>query len=298
MASEQQASNLVTSENLLEFQTARLNIADRSVPEAEAIADAPEADVEAAEGDETEAEHDEQQEHKKPNPKLQKRFSELTKARDEARQKAADAERKALEAEDRAKAIEAKYTIKPEDDKEPDPTQYTDIGKYRDDLKEWATRDTKRQMEREAAETKARTEQETRVKTWQGRLEATKKELVDFDAVVSGSSVAVSDQVRDAILESELGPKILYHLAQNPDVADELSRLSVPSALRKLGKLEAQLENAPKPSTPIAQMSKAPAPISPVRGGKASPEAPIDADGEFSGTPAQYRALRRAGKIR
>ena len=291
MASEQQASNVVTSENLREFQMNRLGIVE--VP-----AETEPADPEAEEVEEHE-EAEESQRHK-PNPKLQKRFSELTKARDDARAKAADAERKAEEAVARAKALEDKYIPRAENDARPDASQYSDIEKYAADLESWKERDVRRGIEREASEAKAKAQQEARVKSWNDRMQLTVAELPDFADTVQTSPVAVSDHVRDAILESEVGPKILYHLAKNPDTAEKLRGMSVASSLREIGKIEAQLEKSPVKAdeTPIASMSRAPAPITPVRGGKTTPEAPIDANGEFSGTPAQWRALRKAGKIK
>jgi len=41
----------------------------------------------------------------------------------------------------------------------------------------------------------------------------------------------VSNEVRDAIFESEVGPRILYHLAENPEIAEQLQGMTLTKAL-------------------------------------------------------------------
>jgi len=118
--------------------------------------------------------------------------------------------------------------------------------------------------------------------------------------------VAVSDPVRDAIMDSDVGPQILYHLAENPDFAQELGKKTVISALREIGKLEARFDKgvkAPAASEPdekptVARSSKAPAPITPIRGAVSTVDNNLDGDGNFHGTYQQWKAARQAKKIR
>jgi len=127
--------------------------------------------------------------------------------------------------------------------------------------------------------------------------------LPDFDDMVASSDVVVTDPIRDAILESDVGPQILYHLAENPEIAEKLANQSVASALRQLGKLEAKFEKAEetqsdKPSKTVAKKSNAPEPIKPLRGTSVATDIPMGSDGQFHGTFAQWKAARLAGKIR
>jgi len=115
--------------------------------------------------------------------------------------------------------------------------------------------------------------------------------------MVASSDVVVSDQVRDAILDSDVGPKILYHLAENPEIATRISGLPLSSALREIGRLEARFEKTAEAPKPAVRKSNAPAPINPIRGGS-NVEVPIDSNGNFNGTPQQWKELRKAGKIR
>ena len=119
-------------------------------------------------------------------------------------------------------------------------------------------------------------------------------ELPDFDDMVASSDVVVSDQVRDAILESDVGPRILYHLAENQELAEKISKSSLITALREIGKLEAKFEKT-EPVKSVAQKSKAPAPISPIKAGTSEQAIITDTD---KMTYSQYKAMRQAKRIR
>ena len=89
------------------------------------------------------------------------------------------------------------------------------------------------------------------------------------------SEISMSDSVLQAIAESDVGPDILNHFANNPKDCERIAALSPSSAIRELGKLEARLESKPEPKkTP----SKAPTPINPGGGGSPSDDTPKDTD--------------------
>ena len=297
---------VVSSENASEFYANKLGLAAEAPSEAvddEEISAEPEAEAEVESEPEAEKEATEE---RKPNPKLEKRFSELTKQREEAR-KEAQREREAREAlEARLQALEQsnqpqKASAEPED--EPQPHQFSDAFEYAKALAEFTAEKALRERDRQEAERKSNEERQKVLTEWSKRVEAAKAELPDFDDMVASSDVVVTDPIRDAILESDVGPQILYHLAENPEIAEKLATASVASALRQLGKLEAKLEKAveeqsEKPSKPVAKKSNAPEPIKPLRGRSVATDVPMDSDGQFHGTYAQWKAARLAGKIR
>lgn len=299
MSDTRQASNVVTSENLAEFQAQKLGLASQepeivAAEEAEPIAEQEES------SEPVEAEKEATDTEKKQNPKLEKRFSELTKQREAARQEAAK-EREAREAlEARLKALEQQSNPQPirNMDEKPTPAQFSDAFEYAEALAEWSAEQAIAKREKEETERKAQAEREKVIKSWNEKLEAAKSELPDYEDMVASSDVVVSDQIRDAILESDVGPKILYHLAENPQVAEKLSSLSVASALRELGKLEARFEKVETPAARPVSVSKAPAPISPIKGNGNALDVNIDSKGEFHGTFQAWKAARLAGKIR
>jgi len=288
-----EASTVVTSENAAEFYANKLGLADVSEPTEAAIAE-PEPELTS---EPKEAETAEQPKEKQPNPKLEKRFSELTKQREQARQEAERERTARQELESRIREMEARLNPQPQvvdEDDEPRPDQFRDAYEYAKALAEFSAEKALKERDRQEA---TKREQETKQKvleTWKKRVEETKAELTDFDDMVGSADVVISDQVRDAILESDVGPKIVYHLAENPEVAEKLKTMSVSAALREIGKLEARFERKETQETQRANKSSAPAPISPLRGtGTVSDLVEPD-----KMSYAQWKAARKSGKIR
>ena len=298
--SEKEAGQVLTSENAAEFYANRLGLAESpAASEAEKPSE-PETVVEQSEPEEAEAEA-KQEGERKQNPKLERRFSEITKQREEAR-KEAQQEREARQAlEARLAALEKQgqpQKANPVDEK-PQPSQFSDAFEYAEALAEYTADQRIANMKREEAEAKQAEERQKVISQWTSKVQAAKASLPDFDDIVASSDVVVNDDIRDAILESDVGPQILYHLAENDEVARKIAGLSPKAALREIGKLEARFEAKPEAEKPAPIVrSKAPAPIQPIRGGKNTPDVPMGSDGVFFGTAAQWKELRKAGKIR
>jgi hypothetical protein len=122
--------------------------------------------------------------------------------------------------------------------------------------------------------------------------------MPDFEAMVSSADVTVSNEVRDAIFESDVGPRILYHLAENPDFAQKLQGMTLTAALRTIGKLEAQYEKTEPQTKPAVGKSKAPVPINPIKSAANGRDVALTSDGQFHGSYQAWKAARLAGKIR
>lgn len=240
-------------------------------------------------------------EQKEKKGSLKVRFSELTGQRDRERERAEAAEARAKAAEERAAALEAKSAPKTEvvEDGKPDPEKYTDAFKYAEDLAKWTTDQALAKNEKERVEKEQRERAEVVVKTFRERQDAFKTANPDYEEVIASAEVQVTNEMRDEIVSSEVGPQLLYHFAHHPEDAERLSKLTVGGMLRELGKLEARLESKPKESKTAAkaEVSKAPAPITPLNGGKAPAEVPMNSQGEFTGSYSEWKALRKAGKI-
>lgn len=308
---EKQAGNVVTSENLAEWTMNRLGLADNE-PEvvAEVDENPSEPTEEASQSEPVQEQEAEAKEERKQNPKLEKRFSELTKQREELRKEAERERQRASELEERLKSLEGNQSVKKEEvaNERPRPEQFTDAFEYAEALADWSAEQALVRRDQEEQQRKFQEQRDNVLKAWNDRLEQTKQELPDYDDMVASSDVVVSDQVRDAIIESDVGPKILYHLAENPEIAQKLQGMSTISALREVGKLEARLEKQEKAaqaetvqekrSEPVARASKAPAPIRPINGTGSVMETPIGSDGEFHGSYQAWKAARKAGRIR
>ena len=307
--SEKEAGSVVTSANAEEFYANKLGLAEEAPVEAveeksaEPTEEANDQSEQPTEETETKA-----TEEKKQNPKLEKRFSELTKQREEARKEAAK-ERDAREAlEKRISELEGRAEPKPvEENVKPSPSQFNDAFEYAEALAEWSAENALLNRDKAEAERKEQEQRQSVIKSWNERLETVKADLPDYDEMIaSASDITVNDAIRDAMLESEQGPRILYHLAENPELAEKLNTLSTVSALREIGKLEAKFEASETPkdakteaeTKPSIARSKAPAPISPIKTSSAVADVGVGSDGEFHGTYQQWRESRKAGKIR
>ena len=299
--SEKEAGQVLTSENAAEFYANRLGLAESSA-DTEAVEETPEPVAEDDQSEPKEAEKEANQEgERKQNPKLEKRFSEITKQREEARKEAQNERQARLELEQRLAALEQQRQPQQQSyaDTEPQPSQFNDAFEYAKALAEFSTEKALAERDRQVAQQREQEAQQKIIQSWAQKVQDAKAELPDFDDLVASSDVVVNNAVRDAILESDVGPKILYHLAENNDLAKKIASLSPNAALREIGKLEARFEVNPetKQTTPVVR-SKAPAPIQPIRGGQGKADVPISADGEFHGSYQAWKAARKSGKIR
>ena len=304
--SESQAANVLTSENAEEFYANRLGLADEAPVEADTVEETPESEPieEAEEQSGQESEETKATEEKKPNPKLEKRFSELTKQREDARKEAQREREQREQLESKLKELEQRSNPAPVQSsayEKPQPHQFTDAFEYAEALSEWSAEQALLNRDKQEAERRANDERQKMLNDWQKRLDAAKSDLPDYEDMVASSDVQVSDAVRDAILESDVGPRILYHLAENPEIAEKLNAGSMISALRQIGKLEAQFEKKETPvseAKPSVARSKAPAPINPIKGSSGVVDVGVDTNGEFHGTYQQWKESRKAGKLR
>lgn len=242
---------------------------------------------------------------------INERFSKLTSDRKAAEAAAAAAEetRKAAEAradklaKDLETALEAiKKVVPPEPgDERPTRAKFDDPDKYDEALSGWAERmgakkakadaeagfTAQREKESQDAAEAARKADADRINAeWTERSEKAKAEMPDFDEVIANENVTITETMGMAILNSDHGPKIAYHLGKNPAEAARIAALSPARQLLALGALEVTLNAPPKTTT-------APDPITPIKGGRANP-APKTPHEE---SMEEY-AARRASELR
>ena len=293
--SEKEAGQVLTSENSAEFYANKLNLADRD--DDVAVEDTPEPSEESNQS-ESDAEQSKPTEERKQNPKLEKRFSELTKQREQAKAEA-QAERQQREAlETRLRALEQQAVPQVQNiDEEPQPGQFQDAFEYAKALAQFSTERALKERDAQEANKKLNEERQKTIQSWSAKLEKMKAEMPDYDDIVSTANVTVSDDIRDSILESDVGPRILYHLAEDLEFAQKIAAMPTRKALVEIGKLEKLYErNEAKQETVVK--SRAPAPIKPLRAGNGQADIPINSSGEFHGTYQSWKEARRAGRIK
>ncbi len=320
---------VLTNENKAEYDDKILGTPPPGIERAEPAADSPEAKAKAEhakiEKEKAErvakdkAEAGEDIDHPDPSKKgkLNERFSELTKARKDAEAKAKAeaearvvAEQKAMEKEREAAELRAKYEPAKTDElgAEPTPDQFADAVEYGKALKDYTAEKVRREDAAKARAEAQTRERESQAKAFSERQEAARKAIPDYDKKLADSPVRISDQLRDEIVASEVGPEILVHLADNPDVAADIAKMTVGQMLKAFGRLEAKIQRAAPKGDPEAkvvpirreaEVSRAPEPINPISGGG-------DAVLRLSGnqevpknmTYEDWKKARQAGKIK
>jgi hypothetical protein len=113
---------------------------------------------------------------------------------------------------------------------------------------------------------------EINAQVWSERVQSVKERLPDFAQVVGSAQVNLPEDAMTAITESEFGPEMAYHLAQNPTEANSLNYMDARARDRYLIGLEFQMRNNPI-STPKPVTQASPTPQSHGHaGGVANPE--------------------------
>jgi hypothetical protein len=300
MQSEKEAGQVLTSENAADFYFSKMGIAPKSEPVAE-VEETPSEPVEENRESVSEEEKEAKPtEERKQNPKLEKRFTDITRQREEARKEAQTEREARAKLEEEVKALRQQSAPKATNvDAKPQPNQFEDAFEYAEALAEWSTEQALVRRDQEEKDRRVDEERQKVIQTWASKVTAAKADLPDFDDMVASSDVIVPDHVRDAILESEVGPRILYELADNAELAKKITGMSLSASLREIGRLEARFESKTetKPSNPVGK-SKAPPPINPIRATGNAMGVQIDANGAFHGTYQAWKEARKAGKIR
>lgn len=243
-----------------------LNLADFEELGVEAPIDPKES--QGAEADEAgengtgEAEEEGGEPEPKPKGKtVQERIDEITAARRTAEREAQDARRAASDMQRRLEELERRVPREearndPKDD-EPNPENY-DLGdmdpRYFSDLIDWkADQKLAARFEEFQANSAQERQAASMAQGYQARVEAAGEKYADYDDVVTQGATRgewpCTETMGYAILNSEAGPDLAYHLATNKADAVRISNLSPMDQARELGRLEATL-NAPKALAP------------------------------------------------
>jgi len=192
-----------------------------------------------------------------PKDGLQKRFDELTRLRRASEREAQSAKAEAEELRKQLRAMpKPAEPLKTLAEFEYDQEKYLD---YRIERAEQSARDLALQAVNDTKSTDTTVEQE-----FGSREAAYAATVKDYDDVVYGEvdgqrKWAASPAVAESIRSSESGPELAYHLAKNPDLALEISRLSPVMTGRRMALLESELKAA-KEAAAVKRESKAPPP--------------------------------------
>jgi hypothetical protein len=217
------------------------------------------------------------------SPKFQKRIDELTHARHAAERESA-----------RLREIVARYE-KPEP--APNYNDYATTEEYESAVRRHDAKEGARAVAAETARHAAGQHQQEAARavaeTYNQRVEAAMARFPDFKEVVGGAQIQISNEMVQALQESEYGPDLAYQLAKNPAEAQRLAAMGTRQLDRELGRMEAAIAAktpASAPAAPAARTTKAPAPATT---GAAASSSPANTD-PAKMTMAEYEVWRAA----
>lgn len=158
----------------------------------------------------------------------------------------------------------------------------------------WSARQEQREL-------MAAIRREQQRESWNKHILDAKQKYQDYDAVmVKGRSFAITPEVEQALIESDIGPMLTYHLIQHPEEYRQIVALRGTALAKAVGKLEARLETVPGQvqTTPVPPK---PAPITPVQSssGKAAESFPDDLEfGPEYVRQMNAKDIRERGRLR
>lgn len=176
------------------------------------------------------------------------------------------AAKEARKADARYAALEAQIAElkqpKPAEVKPEGKPKREDYGSYEEHVEavaEWkADQRVQKRLEEFEGKTAKKDEDSKRAKAQQefqkrvdSVIELGQKSYPDFDAVINEAVedgvIPVKGALYEAIMDSDVGEKLAYHLAKHPNEAERIQKLSVYGQLRELGKLEDKLSAKKEP---------------------------------------------------
>ena len=187
---------------------------------------------------------------------LQPRIDELTRKRHEAEREAAywrgvATQGKATTSAEQPQAAPAAPT-------KPTLDQFDDYATFVEALADWKA---DQKVSQAMSQQQAAAARQQQASTWETRQAAARTAMPDYDAVVGAADAPVAAHVAEALVDSEHGPALAYHLAKHPEVLARLNSLPQRQADRELGRLEATLSApAAAPADPPARTTQAPKP--------------------------------------
>lgn len=155
---------------------------------------------------------------------------------------------------------------KPDLSKRPKADDFETNDAYVEALTDWKL-ETKLAADRQRQRDDAiKNEAQTRIGKHNERVNAFKESHDDFEDVLENvAKIPMSLSVQETIIESDLGPEVMYELAKNPKEFARICALKPLAAAKEIGKIETRLSKPASEIPPEKKTTKAPAPVTPVR---------------------------------
>lgn len=216
-----------------------------------------------------------------PEDKVQKRFDKLTKEKYDAQRRGDRLEWQLQQLQSQPAKTESVAPIIPTLE-----SSGFDDSKYQKALGEYNESLIESKVEALLAKRQAQTQEVSKASEFDKRQAEFAKSKPDYaEKVIENPSLPISQTMAEVIRESEIGPQIAYHLADHPEIAESIARLSPLAQAREIGRIEAKLEV--QKAAP-AKVSQAPAPAAKIE----ASEPDVSKDPKDM-NPAQFAKWRR-----
>src|SRR5579863_3387525 len=190
------------------------------------------------ESPEANAAHDE----KPPKSRMRKRVDNLTR-RVHEQQEELDALRERVGQNGPARSGDSTQGPASPGDSRPVPAGYRTYDEYVEALADWkAGQRLQQQKQVETAQAEQQRAREA-FATYNEAAKSARSKYEDFEEVVGRRDLKIPQAAQIAIIESgAVGPDIAYYLGKNPDVCQELAKMSPMRAIARIGQIEAQVQ--------------------------------------------------------
>ena len=256
---------------------------DEPVKEAEVSQEVEEEikdDLEEASEETQDESKDDKTEEQKPKKKggFQRKLERVEREKQELAARLAELEKKISQPKPEQK-IEKKV-----DDGRPKLEDFEDQASYIEAVADWKLEQKEKQKAEAASKDKERSEFESKVKSFSDKAKEFGKSVDDYeDTILDVDHIPLSRDFESALLDSEIGPQVLYELAKNPAEFAKVNSMPRSSIDRMIGRLEEKLTQT--------KTTKAPPPPKPV-GAKGSGSLKKPEDMDF----AEYKKWRASQK--
>lgn len=147
---------------------------------------------------------------------------------------------------------------------------------YEESLADWKAaarieREKQQYMAEQQAQSQMQRNQEIRT-NWERRLAETRKRAPDFDTVVVAGEIPLNPVMDGFVLDSEVGPDLVYYLAKHQDEAARIAGLPAFATTRELARIEMAIQQGIQGNVPASpQQTGAKPPPTELSGRNAAP---------------------------
>lgn len=202
---------------------------------------------------------------------FQKRIDKAVREREDAKRKAESLEKRNQELERRLADKKAPKETEPKEPKEGDFETYDEyldaldvFDKAKDSSSEEQKPETQKKTETDVPKADTLSDsQRTAMAVIKEKVHDAAEKYSDFEKVALAEDVSITGEMLEALAECEDPAKVMYHLGQNKDLAQQIADSSPVQQMREITRLD--ISANVKPPKPVKKTS-APDPITPVSG--------------------------------